>query len=69
MTNTLTLSGNIAEFDDFYELLIDTHQGLDDAQSGMLNAQLILILSNHIGELDVLRQALTLARANVMAPQ
>ena len=40
--------------DDFYELLIDAHRDLDDAQSAMLNAQLILLLANHIGDLAVL---------------
>ncbi|MES2257501.1 MAG: DUF2783 domain-containing protein [Pseudomonadota bacterium] len=61
----LILSQNIADCDGFYELLIDTHQGLSDAQSQMLNAQLILLLSNHIGDAGVLREALALARANV----
>lgn len=48
--------------DDFYELLIDAHRDLDDAQSAMLNAQLILLLANHIGDLSVLREALARAR-------
>ncbi|HEX5802880.1 MAG TPA: DUF2783 domain-containing protein [Azospira sp.] len=51
--------------DDFYELLIDAHRDLDDAQSAMLNAQLILLLANHIGDLSVLREALTKAREGV----
>jgi hypothetical protein len=48
--------------DDFYQLLIDAHRGLDDDRSAMLNARLILLLSNHIGDLAVLREALMLAR-------
>jgi hypothetical protein len=48
--------------DDFYQLLIDTHRGLDDADSHALNARLVLLLSNHIGELQVLKQALQIAR-------
>ena len=48
--------------DDFYEALIETHRGLSDAQSQLLNARLILLLANHIGDLDVLRQALHAAR-------
>ena len=47
--------------DDFYELLIDSHRGLSDAQSELLNARLVLILANHIGDLNVLRQALAAA--------
>lgn len=48
--------------DDFYQALIDTHRDLDAEQSAALNARLVLLLSNHIGDLEVLRQALALAR-------
>ena len=48
--------------DDFYELLIDTHRDLTDAQSAQLNARLILLLANHIGDIAVLREALQAAR-------
>lgn len=51
--------------DDFYAALIDTHQGLDDKQSQMLNARLVLLLANHIGDLRVLREALAAARQGV----
>jgi hypothetical protein len=50
--------------DDFYEALIETHHGLTDEQSEALNARLILLLANHIGDLRVLRQALQAARAS-----
>jgi len=48
--------------DDFYQLLIDTHRDLSESQSAMLNAKLILILSNHIGDISVLREAMQIAR-------
>ncbi len=48
--------------DDFYEALIDTHRGLTDADSELLNAKLVLLLANHIGDLSVLREALAVAR-------
>lgn len=51
--------------DDFYELLIETHRGLTDEQSAMVNAKLILLLANHIGDLDVIREALDHARQGV----
>jgi hypothetical protein len=51
--------------DDFYQLLIDAHRDLSDAQSAMLNARLILLLSNHIGDIAVLREALARARDTV----
>ena len=49
--------------DDFYEALIDAHNGLTDEQSEALNARLILLLANHIGDLRVLREALQAAKA------
>jgi hypothetical protein len=48
--------------DEFYENLIDAHNGLSDEQSEALNARLILLLANHIGDLRVLREALLAAR-------
>ncbi|PIT76961.1 DUF2783 domain-containing protein [Limnohabitans sp. G3-2] len=50
--------------DEFYEHLIDAHQGLSDEDSEALNARLILLLANHIGDLKVLREALEKARAS-----
>ena len=49
-------------FDTFYEMLIAAHEGLDDEASHKLNARLVLLLSNHIGDLRVLREALQAAR-------
>jgi DUF1009 family protein len=51
--------------DDFYEALLDAHQGLTTAQSHDLNARLVLLLANQIGRLDVLQAALVAARANL----
>lgn len=53
--------------DDFYEALINSHRGLSDAQSNQLNARLILLLANHIGDLRVLDEALAAARNGVEA--
>ena len=54
--------------DDFYQMLIDSHRDLSDEQSAMLNAKLILLLANHIGDLDVLREALDHARDGLAPP-
>ena len=51
--------------DDFYEMLVDTHRDLSDEQSALLNARLILLLANHIGDIGTLREALKLAREGV----
>ncbi|ASC65601.1 DUF2783 domain-containing protein [Achromobacter denitrificans] len=56
---------NLASPDDFYEALIDTHRDLSNEQSQELNAALILLLANHLGDMDVLREALRQARASV----
>ncbi len=50
--------------DDFYEALIDAHRDLSPADSHALNARLVLLLANHVGDLDVLREALAAARAS-----
>jgi hypothetical protein len=51
--------------DDFYQALIDTHRDLSDEDSARVNARLILILANQIGDLSVLREAMELARADL----
>ena len=48
--------------DDFYEMLVELHRDLSDEQSEMVNARLILLLANHIGDMNVLREAMRLAR-------
>jgi len=48
--------------DDFYEALIDAHRDLAPEQSHALNARLVLLLANHIGSQEVLKQALAAAR-------
>jgi len=63
----LNLELNIADHDAFYERLIDTHNGLTDEESQTLNAKLILLLANHIGDSDVLKEALTMARHGLAA--
>ena len=53
---------DLAAGDDFYEALLDAHQGLSDAESAALNARLILVLANLIGDVSVLQEALEAAR-------
>lgn len=52
---------NLPDHDDFYEDLLAAHQGRTAEESDAINAQLILILANHIGDTQVLREALALA--------
>ncbi len=51
--------------DDFYEALIEMHRDLSDEDSQRVNSRLILLLANHIGDLDVLQQAMDAAREDL----
>ena len=59
---SLILTPNISDPDGFYDELLAAHEGLDKTQSDALNARLILLLANHIGDRDTLRAALDAAR-------
>jgi len=61
----LNTAPNLPAPDDFYEELLDMHRGLTDAQSALVNAKLILILANHIGDPTILRAALEAAGEDV----
>ncbi len=65
--STLNTQTNFAVPDDFYDYLIDAHRDLSTAQSHAMNAALVLLLSNHIGDLDVIREALQKARESAQA--
>lgn len=58
----LNTQPNMASYDDFYEALLTAHQGLDIAESHAMNARLVLLLCNHIGDMSVLQEALDIAR-------
>jgi len=59
----LNLDPNLEDVDGFYDELLQAHDGLDEAASQALNARLVLLLCNHIGDRAVLREAFQLARA------
>ena len=63
----LVTTPNVSNADDFYEALIETHRDLDVAASHALNARLVLLLANHIGATEVLKQALAAARESAQA--
>lgn len=62
---SLKTKPNITQPDDFYQELIDLHRDLDDSKSGEVNAKLILLLANHIGDIGTLREAMAIAGAEV----
>jgi hypothetical protein len=59
----LNTQPNIARPDDFYQALIEAHAGLSEAQSAALNARLILLLANQVGDLETLKEAIAAAQA------
>lgn len=63
----LNTQANLSACDDFYDALIQSHQGLSTEQSHAMNARLVLLLANHIGDADTLRHALQLARGSAPA--
>ena len=58
----LTFEPNIKDPDGFYDGLLAAHQGLSPEESEALNARLILVMANHIGDRDTLREALKAAK-------
>jgi hypothetical protein len=58
----LSTSSNFPKPDDAFRMIVEAHRGLSDAQSADLDAALLLVLANHIGDLDVLREAIELAK-------
>ena len=58
----LMTTPNISDADGFYAALLAAHTGLSEAESHAMNARLVLVLANHIGDATVLQQALALAR-------
>ncbi len=59
---TLNLKPGIIDPDGFYAELIDSQRDLDEEQSLRMNARLILLLANHIGDRAVLSEAIRYAR-------
>ena len=61
----LNTQPNLDRPDEFYERLIAAHRDLDDAQSAKVNAKLVLLLANHIGDARVIDEAIVAAREDV----
>jgi Protein of unknown function (DUF2783) len=55
---TLSTASNFDNPDAAYRMIVEAHRGLSDGDSAALDAALVLLLANHIGDLTVLKQAL-----------
>jgi hypothetical protein len=64
---TLSTQSNFSDPDAAYRLVVEAHRGLSDEDSALLDTSLVLILANHIGDADVLREAIALARRQLLA--
>ena len=62
----LSTDSNFARPDDAFRAVVEAHRGLTDAQSADFDAALVLILANHIGDIEVLREAITLAKRRML---
>jgi hypothetical protein len=61
----LSTSSNFTKPDDAFRMVVEAHRGLSDEQSADLDAALVLLLANHIGDLEVLREAIALAKRRI----
>lgn len=57
----LNLSPNIADPDGFYQELIDSQRDLGEEAAALMNARLVLLLANHVGDREALSEAIKLA--------
>jgi Protein of unknown function (DUF2783) len=62
----LSTSSNFAKPDDAFRMIVESHRGLSDAQSADLDAALVLVLANHIGDLEVLSEAIELVKRRLV---
>lgn len=62
----LSTSSNFAKPDDAFRAIVEAHRGLTEAESADFDAALVLILANHIGDIEVLREAIMLARRRML---
>jgi Protein of unknown function (DUF2783) len=58
----LETDSRLPDPDQAYRMLIEAHRGLSEEKSAALNTRLVLILANHIGDAQVLAEAITLAK-------
>lgn len=58
----LSTTSNFADPDAAYRLVVEAHRGLNDEDSASLDTALVLILANHIGDAQVLHDAIALAK-------
>jgi anthranilate phosphoribosyltransferase len=59
---------NVADADGLYAAILEAHSGLSPEDSVALNARLVLLLANHVGDLGVVQEAIATARQSLPRP-
>ena len=62
----LSTNSNFEKPDDAFRAIVEAHRGLNNEQSADLDAALVLVLANHIGDLNVLNEAIALAKRRML---
>jgi Protein of unknown function (DUF2783) len=62
----LSTTTNFADPDAAYRLIVEAHRGISDEQSASLDAALVLMLANRVGDLEVLSEAIALAKRRLV---
>jgi Protein of unknown function (DUF2783) len=62
----LSTASNFAKPDDAFRAVVEAHRGLSDRESADFDAALVLILANHIGDINVLHEAIALAKRRML---
>jgi hypothetical protein len=58
----LVTDADVADADAAYVALVEARRGLSEAEAAALDTRLVLILANHINDIEVLREAIALAK-------
>ncbi len=58
----LVTASQFAEPDAAYVALVEARRGLSEQAAASLDAKLVIILANYIGDIDVLKEAIALAK-------
>ena len=62
----LSTRSNFERPDDAFRAIVEAHRGLSDEESADLDAALVLILANHIGDIEILGEAIALGKRRML---
>lgn len=58
----LMTASRFSDPDQAFVMLVEARRGLSERAASQFDARLVLILANHIGDIEVLREAVALAK-------